>query len=147
MNEPVSNLPDHPDDPQLPPALAERLERMRGRSIAIPPELDRAILGQARRHASRRRLFRLAARWGGAAAAAAAIVLLAIQIIAPPAPTPSIALQPAGPTMLDAYRLARLVDSGQPVDLQHDYNRDGRVDQADVDMLARAVVRLDGGVR
>jgi hypothetical protein len=49
--------------------------------------------------------------------------------------------------MLDAYRLARLVDSGQPVDLQHDYNRDGRVDQADVDMLARAVVRLDGGVR
>ena len=136
---------DHPD-PNLPPELARRLEAMHSRPIPVPPEIDRAVLNDARRRMNRMRVFRLAARLGGAAAALAAMLLLAIRLFTPDAPAPMVASQ-AGPTMLDAYRLARLVDAGHPVDLRHDYNRDGRVDHADVDVLARAVVRLDGETR
>jgi hypothetical protein len=49
-------------------------------------------------------------------------------------------------TILDAFRLARQVEAHGPVDKRWDLNGDGRVDQADVDLVACAAVRLDSGV-
>ena len=48
--------------------------------------------------------------------------------------------------ILDAFRLARSIEARGPVDRKWDLNGDGRVDQADVDLVACAAVRLDQGV-
>ncbi len=48
--------------------------------------------------------------------------------------------------ILDAFRLARHIESRGPAETKWDLNGDGRVDRADVDAAAFAAVRLDKGV-
>ena len=132
---------------------------------AVPPQIDRAIMGQARRRLARPRRLILRLRWaGGIAAAAAAIVVGVIllnpksEIMSPPALTGGRNLQSNRPgraegradidnngrvDILDAFRLARQIASGDPMDTRWDLNGDGRVDQGDVDQVAAAAVRLE----
>jgi len=48
--------------------------------------------------------------------------------------------------ILDAFRLARHIESRGPAEMKWDLNGDGQVDRADVDAAAFAAVRLDKGV-
>jgi len=130
-------------------------------SAAIPPQIDRAILNQARRRLARPRRTILRIRWAGGAAAAAALIALGVLLYYGPASSnhPSSIIDhqsvPVGRAdldgngrvdILDAFRLARAIESRGPTETEWDVNGDGRVDRDDVDAVAFAAVRLDKGV-
>jgi len=48
--------------------------------------------------------------------------------------------------ILDAFKLARHVESAGAVEAKWDFNADGLVNRKDVDAVASAAVRLDKGV-
>ncbi len=48
--------------------------------------------------------------------------------------------------ILDAFRLARHIESRGRIEARWDLNGDGRIDRQDVDLVAFAAVRLDKGV-
>src|SRR5690348_9156996 len=76
----MPDRPVHPDpveEPELPAALVEALGGLHPRP-AVPSEMDRAILAEARAGFLRRRRFWVAARAVGATAAAAAAIVLAV---------------------------------------------------------------------
>ena len=141
----------------LPEALKGALRGLFAQDVEVPKEVDRAILTQARQHLARRRrivtLRRLAA---GVAAAAAVVVVVWLVGIGRPLPTrpqaPVAVVTKVGRdatvdayrtvTILDAFRLARRIEQGNDLPAEFDVNRDGVVDQKDVDELAQAAVRL-----
>jgi hypothetical protein len=154
-------MPDHPvhsdppGEPELPAALAEALGGLHPRP-AVAPEIDRALLAEARAGFLRRRRFWLAARAVGATAAAAAAIVLAVVAVrerrqaAPVAATQGAAvvgdLDGSGRVdVLDAFLLARRVRDGTSTRAD-DVTGDGVVDQSDVDRVAGMAVSVgDGG--
>ncbi len=124
----------------------------------VPPEIDRAILdkasgkifGRQRRHRIIRRI--------GTVAATAAVILLAFSLDLskkPKTQAPSTYLaqtisfdidQSGRVDILDAFKLARHIESTANVDANFDMNGDGLVNRGDVDFIALAAVRLDKGV-
>jgi hypothetical protein len=146
---------------------------------SVPPQVDRAIVGQARRHFARPRRLIIRLRWAAGIAAAAAVVAVGVVLYNAGTPT---AYQPAesqlngqitaqrfSPGMpaavpaagaegradvdsngrvdiRDAFRLARHIESRGRIEARWDLNGDGRIDRADVDLVAFAAVRLDKGV-
>jgi hypothetical protein len=102
-------------------------ERLRPPGIDVPAEIDRAVLGAARR---RLRFRRLAPVFGLAAAALLAAGLLLAR--RPPRPL----------DIVDAYRLALRLDRHETIGREWDRNGDGAVDRADVDKIARAAVEI-----
>jgi predicted anti-sigma-YlaC factor YlaD len=113
-------------------------ERLKARSrIEVPPGMDRAILSKARR-----RVLRFPA-WI-AAAAAAAIALAAIPWIAAGRTEPADVDRNGVVDIVDAYRLALRLASGEPVDERLDLDGSGAVDAADVRRLAQRAVSLKG---
>ncbi len=146
---------------------------------SVPPQVDKVILGQARRHFTRPRRIILRVRWAAGIAAAAAVVAVGVVLYNAGGPTlfraaesrldPHITAQRISPEMpaalpavgaggradvdsngrvdiLDAFRLARHIESRGRIEATWDLNGDGRVDRADVDAVAFAAVRLDKGV-
>jgi len=144
---------------QVPPALVDALTRA---NIAIAPfiprAVDQAILSAARRHLGpavcRRNAWFQTLRWAGGFAAAAALALLAIAILEK-APSRSSTLSFARGDVnhdgkvdiLDAFIVAKRIQSGAPLSLDLDLNGDGRVDAADVALLSAQIVRLTREVR
>lgn len=136
--------------------------------IPVPPEVDAAVLAAARgrlRGAARPAVLGRIVRWTAGFAAAAAVtlaVLLAWPDDAPRADQRSLAdaadddatpTAPAQPgdldgnhtiNIIDAYRLARLIEAGSATNTVHDINGDGMVDRRDVDAIARQAVALPG---
>ena len=47
--------------------------------------------------------------------------------------------------ILDAFALARRLETGETLDIALDLTRDGSVDGADVDAIAMRAVKLNGG--
>jgi hypothetical protein len=148
------------DDPagQAPDALIEELQRLDEPGLEVPPAVDQAILTRAADHFAGRRhrqrfIFRLAAT--AAAAAVLVIFMLGDTLIQPRGPRASNEAQvmvlredvdrSGQVDILDAFLLARRLDSSQSLDLQWDMNNDGVVDQRDVDALAMAAVQLPTG--
>lgn len=155
------------------PRFSEDLGRVFGPTAEVPADVDRAVAEAARRHFARRprRLWWL--RWTVPATAAAAIIVTAslwwagrgptdhsVQGIASPALRDAFT---ASETMrieavradidangrvniLDAFALARHIESAGPVSQTWDINGDGLVDRKDVDTVAFASVRLSKGV-
>jgi len=125
---------------------------------AVPPQVDHAIRHRAHRRLARRRPRLLAVRLAVGAAAAAAVLL--VVVLATPhfsgarrAATDASAQAPAiredldgngRVDILDAFRLARRIEE-EGVAPEWDFNADGTVDAADVDVIAMAAVRLNGG--
>jgi hypothetical protein len=133
------------DDSDVEPSLGADLSSLFGQGLAIPGRVHEIILAAARRQSARARRMKLALRWGGGVAAAAAMVLVVLRLLPSHAP----GLQ-AGQrvTILDAFSLARLIKQGGKIDSSWDVNRDGVIDQKDVDALAAKAVALPkGGVR
>jgi hypothetical protein len=132
----------------------------------IPPQVDNAVRDQIQRRFARpRRIIPL--RWAGGLAAAAAVIAFALILYDGRAPTnwQSTNRNPHSITsrqsvaegradvdrsgrvdILDAFRLAKHIESGGPTDIRWDLNEDGRVDRDDVDLVAFAAVRLGKGV-
>lgn len=157
--------PRHPDAPEpRPPArLADALRDLGRPGFPVPPAADAAIRATARLHFRSRqhRWLRIVLPASAAAAAILLVLTLAQPAWQPPsgsdrapsyardaAPDPRLA--PAAPaarriTILDAFALARELKAGQSVELTRDFNGDRRVDQADVEALALAAVRLEVG--
>ena len=143
-----------PEDPlHLPPRLTDDLRAIYGHVPDVPPGVDAAIAAAARRKFAQHQRARWLLRWGGGAAA---ILLLALRISPifhhPPA-APAVAyarqdlLHHGRVDILDAYYLARQIDSHAPLKKEWDINGDGVVDQKDVDAIAAVAVRVgnEGG--
>ncbi len=129
----------------------------------VPPEVDRAVLDRARRHfvggrssESRRRRFRWVGLWKVAAAAAVIILAFSLDLTQRVEPTADRSVlaraqaididQNGRVDILDAFKLARHIESAGSAEKNWDINGDGLVDVGDVDMVAFAAVRLDKGV-
>jgi hypothetical protein len=138
-----------PDDLDLPPRLAEALRDAYAHRPTIPADRERLLLSSARtrfdQQARRRRLV----RWtSGFAAGLAAVLAVVVWLNRPTPARPTLAgdLNADGKLdIVDALVLARHVQANDPADKAWDTNRDGRVDQNDVDTLATAAVRLQQG--
>jgi len=130
----------------------------------VPQQVDKAILASAgaclrkRKHGTPHRLI-IPLRW--AAVAAAAVIVLGTILYHQAVPTnhqssiinhQSVAERRADiddngrVDILDAFRLARDIESRGQADTKWDLNGDGVVDRKDVDVVAVAAVRLDKGV-
>jgi len=128
--------------------------------VGVPPEVDRAILDRAYKHFrqvpaenGRRKVHRT---WFWRVAAAAAVVILAfsLDLTTRVEQTPersgkaqAVDIDQNGRVdILDAFKLARQIESAGPTKQDWDLNGDGLVDRHDVDVVAFAAVRLDKGV-
>ena len=150
-------------DSEAPRGLRDGLRALYGAAPEVPGELDRAVLSEARRRLPRRRLITLR-RLVPLAAAAAVLVVAGVALIrahGSRAPEPASAMKAMRAVerppvavedvngdgrvdILDAFALARRVESGPTPGRRLDLNRDGRVDRTDVDLVAAAAVRLNG---
>lgn len=130
-------------DLDLPPGLVQDLQRVR-RSVTVPPEVDRLIRSGARAHLAKRNRLRWIVGWVGGTAAAAAAVTVMVYVNRPDRSTPTpVATRVEDVNgdgkvdILDAYVLAKGLKSV-------DVNKDGVIDQGDVDAVAAAAVKVGG---
>ncbi|MBC8468274.1 MAG: hypothetical protein H8D56_02280 [Planctomycetes bacterium] len=128
--------------------------------FSIPPEFDRAVLDRANQHFTPKhwghRILRHISIWRIAAAAAVIIFAFSLNLTQETGPTTSqspvlearaVDIDRNGRVdILDAFKLARYVESAERIDKKWDINGDGFVNSNDVDLVASASVRLDKGV-
>lgn len=124
--------------------------------ILVPPEVDRAIMDRSYQQFIRRHKKRRVFRWSASAAAVAVVVFVfTLNIIREPRPTalpPGIIAaktdvdQNGSVNILDAFRLARHIESTDRPNMKWDINGDGFVNRDDVDLVALDAVRLKKGV-
>jgi hypothetical protein len=143
--------------------LAKDLKGLYGSDLSVPGEVDRAVLDRARVRLVRRGQRLSWPRWAAVAGAAAAVVLFGVvmkmqfsavsQTEHKSDAVYSKAAAVAGDIdlngrvdILDAFKLARHVESAGALDAKWDFNADGQVNRKDVDVVASAAVRLDKGV-
>jgi hypothetical protein len=128
--------------------------------FSIPPEIDRAVLDKANekfapKHWSHR-ILRHINIWRIAAAAAVIIFAFSLNLTQESGTTTSQSLlvktgevdidENGRVDILDAFKLARYVESTGRTEKKWDINGDGLVNSNDVDLVALAAVRLDKGV-
>ncbi len=125
---------------------------------SIPPEVDRAILDKASRKLIRPQRRHNIIRRIGIIAATAAVIILAFSLdlsrkprqgttVSYFAEAKSADIDHSGRVdILDAFKLARQIESAADVDTSLDMNGDGLVNRGDVEFIAKAAVRLDRGV-
>jgi hypothetical protein len=148
----MSTEPAGTSDPQGPDdlrALAGALRDLQPAAPAVPAALDEAILARARLALARprRRPVRIL-RWAGAVAAAAAALLISLLADWSPAARSPLDVDRNGRVdILDAFRMARRIETGPSPDPAWDLNHDGKIDRQDVDVVAMAAVKIDGGGR
>lgn len=144
------------DGLKAPPRLEAAFRRLPSERIFIPPTLDEAVLGEARRRLAgpvKRRF-----DWSGfrlRLPAAAAIIFLGLLVclltgIFSKEPRQALFVQEdlnhdGKVDILDAFALARTLKSGGSLDRRLDINGDGVVDERDVATIAAQAVRLQKG--
>ena len=157
MTEKMKHFDDEPGV-EVSSRLAEDMEALFKPRLSVPPEVDRAVLDRANRHFAGRRFlktrrrFRWAALWKVAAAAAVVIFAFSLDLHNKPKRTVRYsALDRAEVAdfdrngrvdILDAFKLARQIESGEGAEANLDINGDGLVNRDDVDMVALAAVSL-----
>lgn len=160
-----SHNADDPDDGSAPAALQAALVGLYRNRIAIPREVDEAVLNAARerprtepgiwrqtlralavagRHL-RLRLQHAPLRWGTATVLVALAIGLATVLLSPRTPKLAADFNRDGVVdILDALALARAVEAGTLLTAQFDLNGDGIIDRADADRVAALAVSLNG---
>ena len=153
-SQPNGNSED--DSLKAPPRLAVAFRHLRPERIFVPPTLDEALLGEARRRLAkrvRRRFdwFRLSP-WIPAAAGILLLGLLASFFARPFLKEPGQPLfvredlnHDGRVDVLDAFALARVLKSGAALDHRLDINGDGVVDARDVATIAAHAVAMQRG--
>lgn len=142
--------PINPIDPTPSERLAEAVRRSYGPPLPSFDELDRAVMRQAEYRLASRRSTRWRLMLAGSGLAAAASVALGIWLFAGHSRPPAAAwtLDSSRPTsILDAFRLARLLEAGAVPDAAWDVTGDGTVNGADVEELKRRAVKVPGLAR
>ena len=148
------------DDPEqrVSDRFRKDLRGLFGPPGAVPPQVDKAIMEQADRRLAKPRRLIVRMRWAAGVAAAAAVILVGVVLFNPPSairhpPSTSPGLAEGRADIdgngrvdiLDAFQLARHIESRGPADERWDLNGDGRVDKDDVDLAAFAAVLLGSG--
>ena len=129
--------------------------------VGVPPEVDRAVMDRAHKHFSAMQSSkgkRLRIHWGWRIAAAAAVIIIAFSLDLTKQPDPKTDSFSISKTqavdidrngrvdILDAFKLAKQIESAGRTETEWDFNGDGLIDRSDVDVVALAAVRLDKGV-
>jgi hypothetical protein len=152
---------DEDMDLRIPSKLSADLKALFEPQIGVPPEVDRAVIDQAHKHlvplqSDKERHLRI--HWGWRIAATAAVIILAFSLDLTKQPDQTIDSltlskaqvedidQNGRVDILDAFKLAKHIESSDRTETKWDFNGDGLIDQSDVDVVALAAVRLDKGV-
>ena len=139
-----------PTNPTPPERLADAVRRSHMPPLPAFDELDGAVLGEAHRRLTSRRSLRWRLTLAGSGLAAAASVAFGIWFFAGRSHPPSAAwtLDTSRPTtILDAFRLAKLLESGGQPAASWDVTGDGLVNDSDVNELKRRAVQVPGLAR
>lgn len=147
---PESDQRNEGNEPKPGSRLARALGEMRNTAVFISPDVDKAVLEQAKPHLARIRARRLSRQRTAWLALAACAVLLAL--------VAATWLNRSGRQfaredlnhdgrvdILDAFQLAREIRDGKARVDTGDFNGDGKVDEADVELLAKRAVNLEKG--
>jgi hypothetical protein len=160
MSERKEHL-DEDMDLRVSSKLSADLKALFDPKIGVPPEVDRAVMDRAHKHIvplQSGKGKRMRVHWGWRIAAAAAVIILAFSLDLtkqPDTKTDSFLLsktqavdidQNGRVDILDAFKLARHIESAGLLQTEWDFNGDGLINRSDVDMVAYAAVRLDKGV-
>jgi len=146
---------------RIPSKLSADLNALFEPRVGVPPEVDRAVMDRAHKHfaalqTSKGR--RLRVHWAWRIAAAAAVIIFAFSLDLTKQTTPTTDRFLLSKTqaadidrngrvdILDAFKLAKQIESAGPAETEWDINGDGLIDRSDVDVVALAAVRLDKGV-
>jgi hypothetical protein len=159
MNEKTEHF-DENLDLKVSPEFSADLNALFKPRFSVPPEVDRAVMDRAHqqfvpRHWSHRILQHISI-WRIAAAVAVIIFAFSLNLTQKSGPTTSQSLliearavdidRNGRVDILDAFKLARYVESEELTEKKWDFNGDGLVNSNDVDLVASAAVRLDKGV-
>ena len=152
---------DEDSDLRITSKLSADLYALFEPQVGVPPEVDRAVMDQAHKHfvpLQSGKGKRLRIHWGWRIAAAAAVIIFAFSLDLTKKPEPTTfryALSKTQTTdidrngrvdILDAFKLARHIETAGSTETKWDFNGDGLIDRSDVDVVALAAVRLDKGV-
>jgi len=152
---------DEDMDLRISSELSADLKALFEPKVGIPPEVDRAVMDLAQKHlaplqSGKERRLRI--HWGWRIAAAAAVIIVAFSLDLTKQPdqkSDSLTLSKTQAAdidrngrvdILDAFKLARHIESAGRTEKEWDFNGDGLIDHSDVDVVAFAAVRLDKGV-
>ncbi len=136
--------------------FSEDLRTLFKPQLSVPPEVDRAVIDKSHQHFIpkhwRHRIFQHVSLWRIAAAAAVIIFAFSLNLTQKPGPTTSqsnlveaqaVDIDRNGRVdILDAFKLARHIESANRTDKKWDINEDGVVNGKDVDLVASAAVSL-----
>jgi hypothetical protein len=135
----------------LPDAFRSAMRSRYGPVPEVPPEIDRAILADARQHLltnapiiKRRRFNAWKVAAFASTMATAAVLFLAFSPRSVDGPRESVAQDLDGNgrvDILDAFVMAREIRSGRGQSI-HDVNGDGQLDQTDINEIAQKAVML-----
>ena len=146
---------------RIPSKLSADLNALFEPKVGVPPEVDRAVMDRAHKQLTPLQSGkgkRLRIHWGWRIAAAAAVIILAFSLDLTKQPdstkvsltlnkTQAVDIDQNGRVdILDAFKLARHIESADRTETKWDLNGDGLIDRSDVDVVALAAVRLDKGV-
>jgi len=154
----MTREPNEFDD--LPKRLAADLRTAYSHDVHVPEAVDSRVLNNARVGFAKRSRFWSGLFYSGFAAAAAVLIFgivlpeiyPAVEHVRPhKVGTQMLNVIPSAAEdvdhngkvdILDAFVVAKLVETGKKVDEAYDVNGDGKVDQADVDRIAHAAVAV-----
>jgi hypothetical protein len=136
--------------------FSEDLRTLFKPQFSVPPEVDRAVIDKSHQHFIpkhwRHRIFKHISLWRIAAAAAVIIFAFSLNLTQKPGPSTSrtvlfkaqaVDIDRNGRVdILDAFKLARHIESANRTDKKWDINEDGVVNGKDVDLVASAAVSL-----
>ena len=142
-----------------PPKLVAVLRRSQSNRVFVPPTVDEAILRAARNQLAparppRRSSLAARLRWPAFATACVLVVVMAHRLSRPDSPSNSGRAfvredvnHDKRVDILDAFQLARQLDSGAKPLPNYDVTGDGVVDRRDIEFIAAQAVKLEKGRR
>jgi hypothetical protein len=137
------------EGPMAPAQLVEAMKALHKERIFVPPAVDEAVLREARQHLSQTEPRQFGWRpWVSWAAMAACLALIAWLVQRPDAGPDGGRFAPEDINhdgrvdILDAFALARKIETAGTLEPRWDINGDGRINRADVSAIADRAVTL-----
>lgn len=156
MNYDATNPRRNGEEPPAPDKLVAALKELPARRVFVPPTVDEAVLRAAKQHLIKPQqrgfdVFFAWLRWPVWVAVCLAIIGLVFFFARPTGVAPLIAREDINHdgqvNILDAFQLARELQSGQKLASGLDLNGDGAVNRRDVEIIAIQAVKLKKGGR